>query len=76
MNRLISRRDLALKKAEIEAAMNEKLIASVMSQNLIAEPDMAVTASRIASQDEGHTILLKKRSSKDCVDEFRDRLNL
>ncbi|KAM7534291.1 hypothetical protein Aperf_G00000105906 [Anoplocephala perfoliata] len=71
VNRLIMRRKLSLKKAEIERKMNESLIGEVMSEDL---PDMDVKAYRIASQPEGHAMLLKKRSSKKA-DDLKERLN-
>ncbi|KAL5105917.1 DNA repair protein UVH3 [Taenia crassiceps] len=75
VNRLIARRDLTIKKAEIESRMNEVLLASVVPQNLPSGSDVSVTVQRIASQDEGHAILLRKRSSKEQADELKERLN-
>ncbi|KAH9279405.1 DNA repair protein UVH3 [Echinococcus granulosus] len=75
VNRLIARRDLALKKVEIESKMNEVLVASVTPRNLPSGLDMSVTAQRIASQDEGHAILMRKRSSKERADELKERLD-
>lgn len=75
VNRLIARRDLTLKKVEIESKMNEVLLASVLPQNLPSGPDITVNVQRIASQDEGHAILLRRRSSKEQADELKERLN-
>ncbi|VDK21765.1 unnamed protein product [Taenia asiatica] len=75
VNRLIARRDLTIKKVEIESKMNEVLLASVVPQNLPSGPDISVTVQRIASQDEGHAILLRRRSSKEQADELKERLN-
>ncbi|CDS36211.1 DNA repair protein complementing XP G cells [Echinococcus multilocularis] len=75
VNRLIARRNLALKKVEIESKINEVLVASVTPRNLPSGLDMSVTAQRIASQDEGHAILMRKRSSKERADELKERLD-
>ncbi|VDM33775.1 unnamed protein product [Hydatigera taeniaeformis] len=75
VSRLIARRDLTLKKEELESRMNEALVVSVVPQNLPSGSDISVIAQRIASQDEGHTILLRKRSSKERADELKERLN-
>lgn len=69
------RRELSLKKAEIEGKMNASLIAEVVPKDLPSRSDMDMKAYRIASQSEGHAILLKKRSSKEKADDLKERLN-
>lgn len=69
------RRELSRKKEEIESRMNESLMAKVVPKEMQSTPDMDVRAFRIASQDEGHAILLKRRSSKEKADDLKERLN-
>ncbi|VDN33571.1 unnamed protein product [Dibothriocephalus latus] len=76
LNRLILRRKLTIKQAQIHQLFNEKAVREVVSNlddktadlirtNFSADLDNAVQvkASRIVSQDQGHTILLKKETS-------------
>lgn len=74
VQRLVMRRELSRKKEEIERKMNESLIAKVVPKELQSTPDMDVKAFRIASQDEGHAILLKRRSSKENAEDLKKRL--
>nr|CDS27689.2 DNA repair protein complementing XP G cells [Hymenolepis microstoma] len=75
IKRLMMRRELSRKKEEIESRMNESLIAEAVPKEMQSTSDMDVRAFRIASQDEGHAILLKRRSSKEKADDLRARLN-
>ncbi|VDL61376.1 unnamed protein product [Hymenolepis diminuta] len=75
VKRLMMRRELSRKKEEIESRMNESLMANVVPKEMQSTPDMDVRAFRIASQDEGHAILLKRRSSKEKADDLKERLN-
>ncbi|VDO05214.1 unnamed protein product [Rodentolepis nana] len=75
IKRLMMRRELSRKKEEIESRMNESLIAEAVPKEIQSTSDMVVRAFRIASQDEGHAILLKRRSSKENADDLRARLN-
>ncbi|VDD82491.1 unnamed protein product [Mesocestoides corti] len=74
VNKLIMRRDLTRRKVVLQQMLNEKMVSAVVPKELVEDGDIDVTARRIASQDKGHTILLRRRSSKELKDEIRERL--
>ncbi len=78
VNKLLLKRELVRRKADLQRQLNEEMVAMVvrphLTQEMLGEEKLEMTALRIASQDEGHAILLRKRSSKERATDLREKL--